>query len=65
MNTNFRKIEKTIVAGGWALDRVNGSHYLYKKEGCLPIVIPNHKGRDLSIGVIKNLESITGLSLRR
>ncbi|MBT9779165.1 addiction module toxin, HicA family [Clostridium sp. MCC353] len=65
MNTNFRKIEKTIVADGWALDRINGSHYLYKKEGFSPIVIPNHKGRDLSIGVTKNLESITGLSLRR
>ena len=28
--TNFKKIEKIIVADGWVLVRVNGSHYQYK-----------------------------------
>lgn len=66
MNTNFKQIEKKIVADGWVLVRVNGSHYQYKKpNNPNTVVIPNHRGRDLSIGVIKNLENITGLSLRR
>ena len=66
MNTNFKTIEKKIVADGWTLVRITGSHYQYKKQGCMPtVVIPNHNGRDLSIGVIKNLERITGLSLTR
>lgn len=66
MNYNFKAIEKKITADGWERVRVCGSHFLYRKNGCAqPIVIPNHKGKDLSITVIKNLESRTGLSLRR
>lgn len=66
MNTNFRNIEKKITADGWVLVRISGSHYQYKKIGSLlTVVIPNHNGKDLSIGVIKNLEKITGLSLTR
>ena len=62
----FRKIEKIIVADGWNLIRINGSHYLYKKAGCDSVlVISNHNGKDLSIGVVKNLEKMTGLSLLR
>lgn len=64
--TNFKKIEKIIVADGWVLVRVNGSHYQYKHPvNPNTITIPNHNGKDLSIGIIKNLESTTGLSLRR
>lgn len=64
--SNFRKIEKRIVANGWVLIRINGSHYQYKHpENLNTITIPNHNGKDLSIGVIKNLEKVTGLSLRR
>lgn len=62
----FKKIEKKITAAGWKLVRINGSHYQYRKVGCDSLlVIPNHNGKDLSIGVIKNLEKQTGLSLRR
>lgn len=66
MNTNFRNIEKKITANGWTLVRISGSHNQYKKIGSLlTVVIPNHNGKDLSIGVIKNLEKITGLFLTR
>lgn len=62
---NFRTIEKKIVANGWFLVRVNGSHYQYKHpDKNLTLTIPNHNGKDLSIGVICNLEKITGLSFR-
>lgn len=62
---NFRTIEKKIVANGWFLVRVNGSHYQYKHtDKNFTITIPNHNGKDLSIGVIRNLEKITGLSLK-
>ena len=63
---NFKTIEKIIVANGWFLVRVNGSHYQYKHPNNIhTITIPNHNGKDLSIGVIHNLEKTTGLSLRR
>lgn len=62
---NFKKIEKKIVAGGWVLVRVNGSHYQYKHPANPnTITIPNHNGKDLSVGIVKSLESTTGLSLR-
>ncbi len=62
---SFRQIEKKVTKAGWVLVRVLGSHYQYRKEGCSDlVVIPNHGSKDLSIGVLKNLERITGLSLR-
>ena len=63
---NFKKIEKIILADGWVLVRVCVSHYQFKKPGVEKnVVIPNHGNKDISIGVLKNLEKITGLSLRR
>ena len=63
---SFRQVEKIITKNNWKLVRVLGSHYQYKKPGCnQTAVIPNHGSRDLSIGVLKNLEKITGLSFRR
>lgn len=63
---NFKTIEKKMVTNGWFLVRVSGSHYQYKHPtNCNTITIPNHNGKDLSVGVLKNLEKITGLSLRR
>ena len=62
----FRKIDKILRASGFKLIRVCGSHYQYVKEGISDtIVVPNHSSKDISIGVLKNLEKKTGLSLRR
>ncbi len=62
---SFRQIEKKVTNDGWVLVRILGSHYQYKKAGCDKlVVIPNHGEKDISIGVLKNLEKITGLSLR-
>ena len=63
---NFRQIEKKLLANGWYLVRVCGSHYQYKHPVISkPITVPNHGSRDISIGVVRNLEKVTGLSLRR
>ena len=63
---NFKYVEKRLVANDWYLVRVNGSHYQYKHpDKNLTITVPNHNGKDLSIGVIRNLEKATGLSLKR
>ena len=62
----FREIEKILKADKWVLIRVTGSHHQYRKVGVSnSIVIPNHNGKDLSIGVVKDLEKKTGLSFRR
>lgn len=63
---NFKVVEKIVKADGWVLVRITGSHYQYKKIGIADsLVIPCHGKRDISIGVLKNLEKISGLSLRR
>lgn len=62
----FHEIEKILKADKWFLIRVSGSHHQYRKVGePTSIVIPKHSGKNLSIGVIKDLEKKTGLSLRR
>ena len=62
----FREIEKILKANNWVLIRVTGSHYQYRKIGSPnAVVVPNHNGHDLSIGVVKDIEKKTGLSLRR
>lgn len=63
---NFRQIEKKLLANGWYLVRVCGSHYQYKHPAISkPITVPNHGSKYISIGVVRNLEKVTGLSLRR
>lgn len=63
---NFKNIEKKMVTNGWFLVRVSGSHYQYKHPtNKNTITIPNHSGKDLSVSILKNLEKMTGLSLRR
>ncbi len=65
MKTNFKDIEKKLNADNWRLVRVAGSHHIYKKPFVTELaVLPNHGNRDISIGVLKNLERITGLDLR-
>jgi predicted RNA binding protein YcfA (HicA-like mRNA interferase family) len=33
---------------GWFLDRVNGSHHVFKKEGCpRPVSVPFHGNADI------------------
>ena len=62
----FREIDKILKADDYVLVRITGSHYQYRKAGVpYTSVVPNHNGKDISIGVLKNLEKKTGLSLRR
>lgn len=66
MNTDFRTIKRELTANGWFLVRVTGSHFQFRKERISKtLVIPNHGGRELSVGVLRQIEKITGLSLRR
>lgn len=62
----FREIEKILRSNNWKLVRVTGSHHQFRKVGIpYAVVVPNHNGKDLSIGVVKDLEKKIGISLRR
>ena len=66
LHMTFREIDKILKSENWLLVRVSGSHHQYRKVGSSnAIVVPNHNDKDLTIGVIKDLEKKTGLSLRR
>ena len=59
-----KEVCKIIEKDGWRFVRQNGtSHRVYKKVGVDKIVtVPMHK--TVSIGVLRQIERITGLSLR-
>ena len=62
----FREVERILKANNWVLIRVSGSHHQFRKIGNPnSVTVPNHNGHDLTIGVLKDLEKKTGLSLRR
>lgn len=63
---DFSQIERILTENGWLLVRTLGSARQYKKAGCKKTaVITNHGCKALPISVVKNLEKVTGLSLRR
>lgn len=62
----FREVEKILNADNWIKISSCGSHFQYRKIGNPnSVTVPNHKGHDLTIGVLKSIEKVTGLSLRR
>lgn len=62
----FCGIKKILEANGWCLVRIRGSHNQFRKAGNpYAVTVPDHGSRDITIGVIKDLEKKTGLSLRR
>ena len=61
----FKKVVKILRQDGWVFVRSKGSHFHFKKEGVKKIAtVVYHAGKDVSIGVLKNLEKGTGLSLK-
>lgn len=59
-----KEICKAITKDGWVFVRSCGDHRTFKKEGVrLLVTVPMH--HEVSIGVVKSIEKITGLSLRR
>ena len=40
----FRVVRKQLESKGYELTRINGSHHIFTKKGCLPVSIPVHNG---------------------
>lgn len=56
---HFKDIIKVLENFGWKLKKCKGSHYVYYKEGYLPLTITKHKNkvkRGYIIKLIKILE---------
>lgn len=51
---NAREAEKILIALGFDLIRIKGSHHIYGKEG-ERFVVPFHSGKDLHPKIVKSL----------
>ncbi len=61
----FKDVDKVLRKNNWYVVRIKGSHHQYRHHDfgyC--VTVPNHGKSDLSLGVLKNVEKGTGLSLR-
>jgi predicted RNA binding protein YcfA (HicA-like mRNA interferase family) len=61
--TRFADLRRRLEAHGWTLDRINGSHHIFVKEGEDHISVPVHGGR-VKPGYIRRIEKRLGISLR-
>ena len=58
----FREVEKMILQDGWYEVKQVGSHHQYKhptKPG--KVTIPEHKGKDINLTVVKSILKQAGL----
>lgn len=62
----YREVRKVLNNNGWECVRAKGSHHQYQKEGKGTVItVPYHSGKDITIGVLRDIEKGTGLSLKR
>ena len=57
-----KQFAKLLEKKGWELQRVNGSHHVYMKEGnSVRISLPIHGNKPLKIGLQKHFMKIAGI----
>ncbi len=63
-HVNSRDVIKALVADGWVLKRINGSHHHYAHPSKTGIVTVPHPKKDLPRGTLRSVERQSGLKLR-
>lgn len=57
-----KKFARILERNGWRLQRIQGSHHIYGKQGSeVRLSVPVHKNRDLKIGLQNYLMKAAGL----
>jgi predicted RNA binding protein YcfA (HicA-like mRNA interferase family) len=57
-----RELIKELEADGWFLDRVKGSHHMYKHPTKPSTVAVPHPKKDLPRGTVRGIREAAGLS---
>lgn len=58
-----RELARALEKHGWVLKRINGSHFIYAKEGSVVrLSVPVHGNRPLKHGLLSHLLKQAGLS---
>jgi predicted RNA binding protein YcfA (HicA-like mRNA interferase family) len=47
---------------GWVLDRIKGSHHIYRKSGHAPVSVPVHGNKNLKPGTQRAIMRAAGLT---
>jgi len=58
---NSAQLIKELEQSGWTLDRVRGSHYVYKHPTNPNIITVPYPQKDLGKGLVNNLRKLAGL----
>lgn len=58
METNSRAIVKRLLAEGWALVSVKGSHHKFRR-GTMTLIVP-HPKKDLPLGTARSIAKMAG-----
>ena len=59
----LREVIRKLVANGWRLLRVSGSHHHFKHPTKPGIVTVPHPAKDFPIGTLKSIERQSGVKL--
>jgi predicted RNA binding protein YcfA (HicA-like mRNA interferase family) len=58
-----KELTKVLERKGWILLRVQGSHYIYGKNGTdVRLSVPIHRNQTLKVGLLRHLMKIADLS---
>jgi predicted RNA binding protein YcfA (HicA-like mRNA interferase family) len=60
MLTNSRDIKRRLEQDGWILDRVSGSHHVFKHPHSHRTVLLPHPKKDLGLGLVRNIYKQAG-----
>ena len=55
---------RALRKAGWQLDRVRGSHHIFRHPGRAGTVVVQHPRKDIPIGTLRQIERQAGLRLR-
>ena len=58
---NSANLIKEMQRAGWQLDRVNGSHHVFKHPTRPGIVVVPHPKKDLGVGLVKAIRRQAGI----
>ncbi|MGJ3626038.1 type II toxin-antitoxin system HicA family toxin [Sphingomonas sp. MMS24-JH45] len=60
-----REIIRLLEGEGWWLDRVNGSHHIFRHGPSAGSTTVPHPRKDVRLGTVKSIERQSGVALRR
>ncbi len=60
MPMSGKEVVRLLLANGWQLDRINGSHYIMAK-GNQTLVVPVHGSQDMKPGLLNAILKQAGL----